>query len=888
MIRFILAAAIALLPLAVNAQGVNSGGSPPAIIAPGADLSADNVLMKGGTTQRPTAALASDQGLNVLAFGAKANAITFSDGTITTGTNSFCSSSATFSAADVGKTIQIDGAAGTTSAPLNTTVATFVSTHCITLAANATATTPLSYFSSATVVTGGSSGSYIPGETVTLTGGTSGTGAVAQIQDTLLHSATANAAGSGGTNGTCVVQGTTGAGTMFQVSTTISGGAISAIGSITNAGHYFTNPTSLSAEPVGNINGGSCAPTGATLTVVMWAETATVSTAGSYSVTPSNPVSTGAGSLSGATGLTLTAGWNAAGSYVYGSDDSAAFVSAINQSATNFAASGYPNYVYAPAGVYLIDVNTLPTMGSGLGIVGAGVNKTKFFVGASYSGDLFSWSEAWLINAIPFNGAMGQLSANKAGALAKGFSIWGNRRATAQQNALVFYDRDDEVTINDVDVYYLNGRCLYSGVTKNQAQAYMRESHDIGKIRCFNDGQAGVPVVEFNSQGSGDATNEIAIGEVDIYSPYGPGFVIRNNGSTSVRDMKINRLRVEGLEWNSANIASDLVTIGDPTLTGNVNSITIDQLEVTDPYTGFAGLRVTAPSAPVAPYFIRVGGSTGSGSGLISGGVPLGYGIKVDAGRSLYFHMAGISSWNTNFSIGATAGSPIVLDADQNESTLTYSINSPSSLYTPLRTVGSLGNPSGTAQATVSSLNTASGSSGVQEFTAQDPISGATISISMTHSAFPTASLTTTGAGGGLVINAASGGLYLSGLTTGTPTTPICGAAAGKLNTGPAAGVNCFLTTGATKFTTSGCAISATAGSGTVGTYTSGTSGTCTAVITMNGATGLTAPTGWNCSATDWTTTADTQAQTATSPTTATIAGTTVSGDVVHFACQPY
>ena len=95
------------------------------------------------------------------------------------------------------------------------------------------------------------------------------------------------------------------------------------------------------------------------------------------------------------------------------------------------------------------------------------------------------------------------------------------------------------------------------------------------------------------------------------------------------------------------------------------------------------------------------------------------------------------------------------------------------------------------------------------------------------------------------------------------------------------------LVMGATKFTTTGCSISATAGSGTSGTYTSGTSGTCTAVITLNGATGMTTQNGWYCSASDWTTPADAQAQTATSATTATIAGTTASGDVIHFGCQP-
>lgn len=97
------------------------------------------------------------------------------------------------------------------------------------------------------------------------------------------------------------------------------------------------------------------------------------------------------------------------------------------------------------------------------------------------------------------------------------------------------------------------------------------------------------------------------------------------------------------------------------------------------------------------------------------------------------------------------------------------------------------------------------------------------------------------------------------------------------------------IVTGGTKFTTSGCAISATVGGATQGTYTSGTAGTCTAVITMNGATGFSGvPTGWTCIAQDQTTPADIQKQTASSPTSATIAGTTASADVVVFQCLPY
>ncbi len=97
-----------------------------------------------------------------------------------------------------------------------------------------------------------------------------------------------------------------------------------------------------------------------------------------------------------------------------------------------------------------------------------------------------------------------------------------------------------------------------------------------------------------------------------------------------------------------------------------------------------------------------------------------------------------------------------------------------------------------------------------------------------------------------------------------------------------------FGTTQAT-FATNACsATMGTSASGTVGTYTSATSGTCTVVITINGATGMGAAHGWNCSAFDWTTPADIQLQTASTTAAVTIAGTTVSGDVIHWGCAPW
>jgi hypothetical protein len=77
-------------------------------------------------------------------------------------------------------------------------------------------------------------------------------------------SATVNAGGSGGTNGSVTLTGTTGTGTKFTAKGVISGGALTSIVSILAGGSYSVDPTSLSVEPVtgGNLSG-------ATVTVTM-------------------------------------------------------------------------------------------------------------------------------------------------------------------------------------------------------------------------------------------------------------------------------------------------------------------------------------------------------------------------------------------------------------------------------------------------------------------------------------------------------------------------------------------------------------------------------------------------------------------------------------------
>lgn len=90
-----------------------------------------------------------------------------------------------------------------------------------------------------------------------------------------------------------------------------------------------------------------------------------------------------------------------------------------------------------------------------------------------------------------------------------------------------------------------------------------------------------------------------------------------------------------------------------------------------------------------------------------------------------------------------------------------------------------------------------------------------------------------------------------------------------------------------TKFTVSGCSVSSTTGGAAAGQFTSGTTGTCTAVITINGASGATAPNGWSCWSSDEVT-GNLFRQTANTATTATLVGTTVTGDTITFGCMGF
>ncbi len=314
-------------------------------------------------------------------------------------------------------------------------------------------------------------------------------------------------------------------------------------------------------------------------------------------------------------------------------------------------ARGLPGCVYIPSGLYRI-VSAPPAFARAGCVKGDGSSQSILRLDKRFAGDLFSWSEAWYPTT--------------SGATVVGLRIDGAAAAPTQQNALMFYDRNDEVFIDDVTINDLPGRALYSGATRHSSQAYMRESH-MRSLRFFRDGAPGAPVVEFTSSGKAltGATNEIRVSQMDIYGSRGPSLVIRNQGDGALRNLTFDTLRIEGAE--NGNTAADLLTIGDPVMRGVVGDITFTGLELIDPYRGFAAIRMTAPRGAIVP-------GTVTASGMIGGGLPHGEGLRIDAGRTSTFRFSVMNTEGTNIIIGPGV-SEIVLDGGGQEPRWTKSID---------------------------------------------------------------------------------------------------------------------------------------------------------------------------------------------------------------------
>lgn len=369
---------------------------------------------------------------------------------------------------------------------------------------------------------------------------------------------------------------------------------------------------------------------------------------GHYPSTPSGTYATTGGSGSDLT-VTVAGTTERGGQFTYGTDNGAAFANALT-AAENHCGLGGVVSVKIPAGAYYLETLANPLMTCNISIVGDGESQTSLFIDPNFSGDVFAWSDPWLgagTGAFPFDGPTLPISANMAGPRVEGFRIVGDRTAAGQQNAFMFYDHADWLSLSHLGVYYLHGRalCLACAV-KHDAVRYVRESR-LDHLRFYSDGLANVPVLELGAGGAGVA-NDVRGSKIDIYASYGPSFVIRADTGAAIGQDHFDDVRIEGLEWNAPGIAGDLLQIGDASLGGRVVDVYFANLQLIDPYASYCAMRLTGSSQANQPYDIYVL------NGSIGGGAAYGKGLCIDAGRNSFFQFGQITTIDTNLTVGAT------------------------------------------------------------------------------------------------------------------------------------------------------------------------------------------------------------------------------------------
>jgi len=359
------------------------------------------------------------------------------------------------------------------------------------------------------------------------------------------------------------------------------------------------------------------------------------------------------------------------------SDVSAALSAAVNAAngMTYFARDHAPQpaCIHIPSGIYKL--TQAPPMFKGAGcVIGDGSAQTIINLTPGFSGDLFSWAEAWVVYGT-------------SGATVRGLRINGDVRARAQQNALMFYDRNDNVDLTDLYIDHLPGRALGIGLlrpTNSSGQAYIRESH-FQSLRIFGSGRPEVPAVEITSQGGGhlDGTNEISASQLDIFGSRGVSLAIHNHSSGVVCDLKFDSLRIEGSDGAGADAtttAGDLLQIGDPSSGGRIGHLSFTNLELIDPPQGYAAVRVASNAAPgQGPGRIYL-------QGYIGGGLSNGEGLRVDNGSMIHAVLDQILTKGANVVIGPGVKN-IVLDGSGAEKEWTFSIDpaAKGALMTPAR-----------------------------------------------------------------------------------------------------------------------------------------------------------------------------------------------------------
>lgn len=222
-------------------------------------------------------------------------------------------------------------------------------------------------------------------------------------------------------------------------------------------------------------------------------------------------------------------------------DDTEALQWAINQAKT---VSGT---VDLGSGKYRVTANIGALITQKITVKGDGYGSCLIYIDPTMTGDLLSFSNTWYGSDAPIasggtptaGNRVGDLAwqtwgAKKSGVSLYGFTVIGDRRTSATQNGIMFYDRNDDV-FHDVNYQFIKGTALcLSGIPSvpaNNKASLMRESTIKGHIRWCGDASTVRPAVVMNSSSkdvdTGDDANNY--NDIDLKVVYSDGLAVQYN-----------------------------------------------------------------------------------------------------------------------------------------------------------------------------------------------------------------------------------------------------------------------------------------------------------------------------------------------------------------------
>lgn len=673
--------------------------------------------------------------LSIDDFAGPPYGLSYTDGSMTAGSNVLTTTAAHFLPSDVGSGIWVVGQRADGGTQYGTITA-YNSPTSVNLSFNAVVNSPTYGIASVKIAANGSN--YAAGDTVTIHGNTGQTvDTTVQILDTQVSAIAINNGGGGGTNSAnCSMMGTTGNlrfkknVTYVTFYVTISGGTITAINSILNNGDYTTNPNIYAngglTEPVvpaqlysGALRVDACAaftgaqPTMRLTTSVSPAATAMVVTQyGAFSSQQSNNTVFTTTTSGLGTGLTLNQSTNRqnTGLYTYGPEANAGIAKAINIanadqalgmrnvlwfSSGECANAGNANVACSSVrstGVYILGPSmALPTLNNGVEVRGQGKANTLIYKAYNYPGTaaLIFAGNTLISPGETINPVTLSFSPAWRGSAVSDLTIVGDLTATSQSDAIDFDDVSTYVNIRDVDVIDNPGRCLGLGVAITTGNQAKNSESRFTNLHCWYTGgwygggqlQGGgvVPTIDdmVLKPSGGTSQDDQRFLNIDIYSPAGKCIWMHGSTGGGLGNDFFTNIRCEG---GHATGTDDQIALGDVVSTdgANVNNTNFDNLQMIDPRYGSFAIHTMAPAGTTLANLVN---NVHFNHVTIAGGQPFGGGVAFDACWWCDVQISNTGADGVDFQSGysAAGGSAQAVNVSLNtvEDTSTWNINNP-------------------------------------------------------------------------------------------------------------------------------------------------------------------------------------------------------------------